>query len=200
MEHYFSKKPTSALKTKGVVFSFHNHALHFLCASGVFSSQKIDFATQLLLEHARLTHKQDVLDIGCGMGVIGISIKKAFSESTVVMTDVNKRALEIAKRNALKNTVSVEILESNLYEQLSQRTFDVIISNPPHHAGRELVYALIEQAPKHLNARGTLQIVAQHNKGGAMLERKMKDTFGNVEVLVKKTGFRVYCSVYYSLS
>ncbi len=193
-EHYFTAKPTSALKTKEVVFSFRNKDLHFLCATGVFSSQKIDLATSLLLEHAQLKNEQHVLDIGCGMGVIGISIKKAFPDSVVVMTDVNERALFISRKNASKNRVSVEILESDLYTKLSETQFDVILSNPPHHAGRALVYKLIEEAPAHLKKKGMLQIVAQHNKGGAMLEKKMKEVFGNVETVVKKAGFRVYCS------
>ena len=110
------------------------------------------------------------------------------------MTDVNERALTISRKNAHKNHVSLEIIESDLYKKLIGRTFDVIISNPPHHAGRDLVYQLIEETPQYLKSNGTLQIVAQHNKGGAMLEKKMKEIFGNVSVLGKKAGFRVYCS------
>ena len=192
-EHYFTKKPTSLLKTNTVSFSFSGKSLAFTCASGVFSSQKVDFATALLLEHAELHNNWDVLDIGCGIGVIGISIKKAFPESRVVMTDVNERALAISKKNAQKNHVSVEIIESDLYQNIAKQ-FDTIISNPPHHAGRALVYAMIEQAPLYLKTNGTLQIVSHHNKGGAMLEKKMKEIFGNVSVLGKKAGFRVYCS------
>jgi 16S rRNA G1207 methylase RsmC len=56
------------------------------------------------------------------------------------------------------------------------------------------VYKIIEEAFLHLNKNGFLQLVATHNKGGAMLEKKMKEVFGNVETLTKKSGFRVYCS------
>jgi len=193
-EHYFTKKPTSVLKTNTVSFSFSGKSLIFTCVSGVFSSHHIDFATALLLEHAELHNEWDVLDIGCGIGVIGISIKKAFPESRVVMIDINERALAISKKNVAKNHVTVEILDSDLYAKLSGKQFDTIISNPPHHAGRELVYKLIEQAPVYLKTNGTLQIVAKHNKGGAMLEKKMKEIFGNVIILGKRAGFRVYCS------
>lgn len=166
----------------------------FLCASGVFSSKQIDTATSLLLDHAQVQDGWEVLDLGCGIGVIGISVKKAFSSCTVTLSDVNQRALQFAQKNAKKNSVAVDVLESDLYTAFSEKQFDAIITNPPHHAGRDLLYKLITEAPLHLKPNGVLQLVASHNKGGAMLEKKMKEIFGNVSTLVKKGGFRVYCS------
>lgn len=193
-EHYFTKTPTSALRKTPVSFSFHGKELSFICASGVFSATKIDSATQLLLEHCHIQDGWDILDLGCGIGVIGISIKKAYSQCTVVLSDVNERALSISQENARRNSVSVEIIASDVFAGLKGRMFDTIITNPPHHAGRELVYQLIEEAPLYLKRTGLLQLVAKHQKGGAMLEKKMQEVFGNVSVLVKKGGFRVYCS------
>ena len=193
-EHYFSKKPTSPLRTTSVSFSFRGHEMKFLCASGVFSSEKIDTATALLLAHAQIEDGRDVLDLGCGIGVIGISIKKAFLSSSVTLSDVNQRALQFAQKNAKKNRVDVAVVESDLFSAFSGKQFDTIITNPPHHAGRELLYKLISEAPLYLKSGGVLQLVASHNKGGSMLEKKMKETFGNVSTLVKKGGFRVYCS------
>lgn len=193
-EHYFTKTPTSALKKNKVSFSFHGKELSFVCASGVFSATKIDAATQLLLEHCQMQDGWDVLDLGCGIGVIGISIKKIYSKCVVVLSDVNERALSISQENARRNGVAVEIVASDVYHGLQGRMFDAILTNPPHHAGRELVYLMIEEAPLHLKKNGMLQLVAKHQKGGAMLEKKMKEVFGNVTVLVKKGGIRVYCS------
>jgi 16S rRNA G1207 methylase RsmC len=194
VEHYFTQKPTSPLKTTTVSFSYRGKDMKFLCASGVFSSEKIDSATALLLDNAKIEEGRDVLDLGCGIGVIGISIKKTFPSCAVVLSDVNQRALEIAKRNAKTNHVDVVVAESDLYTAFSEKQFHVIITNPPHHAGRELLYKLITDAPSYLKPDGLLQLVASHNKGGAMLERKMKEIFGNVSTLAKKGGFRVYCS------
>ncbi len=193
-EHYFTKKPTSQLKTTFVSFSFHGKDMIFLCASGVFSSQKIDPATALLLEHAQIEERWDVLDLGCGIGVIGLSLKKAFPSCALTLSDVNQRALHIAEKNAKKNNADVVVVESDLYTAFSEKQFDAIITNPPHHAGRELLYKLITEAPLYLKSNGILQLVASHNKGGAMLEKKMKEVFGNVSTLVKKGGLRVYCS------
>ncbi len=193
-EHYSTKNPSSLLKTKTVSFSFRDHEMKFLCASGVFSSERIDRATALLLEHAKITENWDILDLGCGNGILGISIKKAFPSCSVVLTDVNERALEIAKKNAQTNHVDVVVLESDCYTVFSGKTFDAIISNPPHHAGRDIVYKIIAEAPLYLKSGGYLQIVASHNKGGKMIEKKMKGIIGNVSTLAKSGGFRVYCS------
>ncbi len=193
-EHYFTPQPQSRLKKTQVTSSYKGHTLAFTCVSGVFSSEKLDRATLLLLEHVKIKKDWHVLDLGCGIGVLGISIKKAFPSCTVVLSDVNQRGLKIAADNARVNATIVEIVESDLFSKLSLRQFDAIITNPPHHAGRALVYQLIEEAVLHLRTGGLLQLVGQHNKGGAMLEKKMKEVFGNVETLVKKGGFRVYCS------
>jgi 16S rRNA G1207 methylase RsmC len=66
-------------------------------------------------------------------------------------------------------------------------------------AGRKICYKIIEEAKKHLKKNGTLQLVARHQKGGKMLEKKMQEAFGNVEAIAKKSGFRVYLSVYKSM-
>ena len=194
VEHYYTKKPTSPLRTTSVSFLFHSKNMTFLCASGVFSSKKIDTATALLLDHTQVQDGWAVLDLGCGIGVIGISIKKVFPSCAVTLSDVNQRALQFAKKNAKKNSVDVAVVESDLFAGFSEKQFDTIITNPPHHAGRELLYKLIIEAPLYLKSGGVLQFVASHNKGGSMLEKKMKEVFGNVSTLVKKGGFRVYCS------
>lgn len=193
-EHYYTEKPTSRIKKTVVPYTFHGHSLSFTCISGVFGSEKLDSASLLLLEHAKIENGWHVLDLGCGIGVLGISIKKAFPDCSVVLTDVNGRALKTAQENAAQNTVAVEIFKSDRYAALQGKQFDTIITNPPHHAGRQLVYDIIQEGFLHLHTGGYLQLVALHNKGGAMLEKKMKNVFGNVETLAKKSGFRVYCS------
>lgn len=196
-EHYFTRNPKSRLKTTEVAFSFRNHSLTFLCASGVFSSTEIDDATQLLLEAAEIQPNTNILDLGCGIGVIGISIKKAEPTCNVTLSDVNKRALKVSKENAEKNKVTVDVIESDCYTAFAekeQKEFDLIITNPPHHAGRELVYKMITEAPQYLKKGGFLQLVAKHNKGGKMLQKKMEEVFGNAEIITRQSGFCVYRS------
>lgn len=193
-EHYFTEKPTSALEIKKVYVQVHHHSFEFMTASGVFSFGRVDTGSILLAENALIKPQWKVLDVGCGWGFVGIVIKKIFPSTDVTLTDINERALKMAKQNAKLNNVKVTLLQGNLYEPVKGMKFDAILTNPPMKAGRELCYQIIEQARGHLEKGGLLQLVALHNRGGAMLEKKMKDIFGNVETIARKSGFRVYMS------
>ncbi len=192
-EHYFTKKPISKAVTTSVSFSFQGFSLTFLCVRGTFSSKKVDVATKLLLQYAKMVNGWDVLDLGCGIGVIGISVKKAYPSCIVTMSDINERALQFSEKNAKKNDVTVTIIASDLFSALDYE-YDSILSNPPHHVGRAVVFYLIEESLKHLKHGGYLQLVARHTKGGKMIQQKMETIFGNCAILVKQGGLRVYCS------
>ena len=110
------------------------------------------------------------------------------------MTDINKRAIALAKKNIKLNKVKAIIKSGDLYEPYKEEKFDAILVNPPMAAGRKICYQIIEEAKEHLNKDGTLQLVARHQKGGRQLEKKMQEVFGTVETVSKKSGFRVYLS------
>ena len=135
-----------------------------------------------------------VLDIGCGTGVLGIGAAKLFN-ADVAMSDINKRAVMLAKMNCKLNNVKCEVFQGNLYEKIKQNDFDVVLSNPPQTAGKEICFQLIEQSKKYLKNKGSLQLVARHNKGGKTLSKKMEEVYGNVKIAAKKAGYWVYVSV-----
>jgi len=193
-EHYFTEKPTSELTTKKVHAFVRGKESTFMTPSGVFSYGRIDRASLLLCESATIKSDWDILDLGCGWGFVGITLKKVFPDTNITMTDVNQRATKLAKENAKHNNTKVIIKYGNLYEPIKNKKFDTILTNPPMKAGRKLCYDIIEQAPKHLKSNGLLQLVANNNKGGKMLKKKMEEVFGNAETIAKKSGFHVYIS------
>ncbi|MBW2973183.1 methyltransferase [Candidatus Woesearchaeota archaeon] len=193
-EHYYTEKPTSKLKIRKVKARLRNKNLEFYTGAGVFSPRKVDSATELLISNAVIKEKDKVLDLCAGYGPIGIAIKKSFPETKVYLTDINKRAIILAKKNAVLNKVKLTIKSGDLYEPYKKEKFNTILVNPPMAAGRKLCFRLIEEAKKYLTKNGTLQLVARHQKGGKQLEKKMKEVFGNVATIVKKSGFRVYLS------
>ena len=75
--------------------------------------------------------KIKILDIGCGSGVIGITLKKHFPESEVTLVDISKEALSVAKENAKQLNVDVNFIESDVFDKVYD-IYDVIISNPPY--------------------------------------------------------------------
>lgn len=193
MEHYYSQEQASPLNIKKISQKISGKNFEFFTASGIFSKDKIDTGTIVLAESMVMADNCKVLDIGCGIGVFGIAAAKFFN-ADVAMSDINKRAVMLAKKNLELNKVKAEIFQGNLYEKIKGNDFDVVLSNPPHNAGKEICFQIIMQSKNHLKHGGSLQIVARHNKGGKTLSKKMEEVFGNVKVISRKSGYSVYLS------
>ena len=91
--------------------------------------------TEILVEEAIsiIKNGDKVLDLCTGSGAIGISLKKKFADKiNVIGTDISKEALRVAKMNADANRVSVEFVESNMFDKIVENDFDLIVSNPPY--------------------------------------------------------------------
>ncbi len=142
-----------------------------------------------------LPEKGLVLDLGCGYGPVGIAAAAFNPSLQVVMTDVNERAVWLARENAKRNGVeNVKVRRGFLYEPVEDMKFGGVLSNPPITAGMKTVQSLIVQAPQHLANEGTLQIVVRSKVSGKRLTKIMTETFGNVDVLARKSGYRVLIS------
>ena len=193
MPHYYSEKQAGELKPFKIKIKLKKLDYELLSASGVFSKKELDKGTKLLIENCLVKDGDDVLDIGCGYGVVGISLAKLYNIQ-VLMTDVNERAVKISRMNVKKhNLKNIKVKKSNLYEKIDEK-FDVILSNPPQTAGKKVCFDIIEGAKENLKKGGSLQLVARHQKGGKELEKKMKSVFSKVEQIAKGSGFRVYVS------
>lgn len=195
MEHYYSEQQKSLLKIKKIKQKIRGIDFEFYTASGVFSKERIDRGTLILAENMIINKNNKILDIGCGIGILGIVAAQLFN-ANAVMSDINKRAVMLARMNIKLNNVKAEVYQGNLYEPIRdyKNYFDAILSNPPQTAGKEVCFKLIEQSKDYLKNNGTLQLVARHSKGGKMLSEKMKEVYGNVEVIAKKAGYWVYVS------
>ncbi len=194
-QHYFTENPNSEIKEKSFTENVNGKQLYFTSVSGVFSFEnRIDKVSNNLIVNFTPSGSS-ILDVGCGYGAIGLSLKALFPSQSVTMIDINNRALDYTRKNASANHLEVEVLHSNLYDALSCRTFDDIVSNPPFAAGKELNIRLIEAASEYLSENGALWLVAFHNKGGSTLKNIMKNVFGNVTDVDKSGGIRVYKAI-----
>lgn len=192
-EHYFSKKPSSAFKPTTFTALLRGHQLTFTASSGVFSKNHIDKGTEVLITYAEVKGTERMLDLGCGYGPVGIAMKRAYPDLDVLCTDINQRAVLLTKQNAKSNKVVLKARTSDGYEKIKEH-FDLILLNPPQTAGKKICLKLISDSFEHLESGGVLQIVARHQKGGAALSSFMEDLFGNMRVIKRKSGYRVYLS------
>jgi 16S rRNA (guanine1207-N2)-methyltransferase len=194
-DHYFSSRPKSKLKFGFIQTYLRGKPYKFLTASGVFSKKRLDLGTKLLVEAMRLPELGYVLDIGCGYGAVGIAAATINPNLHVVMVDVNQRAVMLAKRNLAMNKVAnVEVRRGNLYEPVKDMFFNCILSNPPISAGLATVEKIIFQAPEHMAEKATLQMVLKSKVVGERLLQTFKETFGNVEIIARESGYRVLMS------
>lgn len=194
VEHYYTQNPKSPIKPSIVKSTLRGNELTFHTSGGVFSRRKIDLGSELLINKCLIENGDKVLDLGCGYGPVGISIKKAFPECKITLSDVNKRAVKFTKINALENNVKVYVVHGDIYEGVKNEKFDVILVNPPQTAGKDLCNQMIIKAKEHLKKNGNIQLVARHQKGGKEFEKIMQETYKNVLTIAKKSGFRIYLS------
>lgn len=191
MEHYFSETQSSNPILKKINIQLKNLYIELYSSRGIFSKNRIDRGTKLMIENAKI--KGSVLDLGCGFGVVGICIKKLYPKSKVTLTDINERAIELANINAKELNLDINVVKSNIFENMNEK-FAVILLNPPQSAGKEICFKMIKESFSHLNKSGFFELVARHNKGGRTYSKYMQEIFGNVKDIAKGGGYRVYLS------
>lgn len=191
-EHYFAARPSSEPKLGVIHTKLCGLPFEFLTASSVFSKKHVDTGTRLLVETMFLPQSGYILDIGCGYGVVGIVAASSNAALQVVLTDVNRRAVSMARENVKKNKIqNAEVRYGCLYEPVEDLTFNCILSNPPVSAGMETVKAIITGAPAVMAEMATLQMVVRSKIGGKILPALFESTFNNCAVLARESGYRV---------
>lgn len=190
-DQYFTREPGSESRPAECAFEYRGKPLRFITDAGVFSRGELDTGTRILLNALPETMGGDILDLGCGWGPIGISVKSAWPEARVRMTDVNLRALERSRENARRNGVSVVCTESDGFSALGEETFDAVITNPPIRAGKQVIYRMFAEACDHLKPGGSLYVVIRKQQGAESCMKYLKSIFASVERLERDAGFWV---------
>lgn len=189
MGQYFSNEDLKSNIQKFNV-DILGHRYSFFTDNGVFSKDKLDFGTRVLLENIPLSilHGR-ILDVGCGYGVIDIILGKIV-DAEFLGVDVNRRALHLADMNKKENKLNnVSFLESSCYEKVEGK-FNYIITNPPIRAGKKIVYEIVMGAKDYLEDNGSLFIVVRKEQGAKSMIRDLEKIY-KVEVLNKIKGFFV---------
>jgi 16S rRNA (guanine1207-N2)-methyltransferase len=192
-DHYFSERPRSASRPVDHRFLYRGRVLTFGVDAGVFAAHGLDPGTDLLIETMELAPTDRVMDLGCGWGAIGAAAARAVPEGSVVMTDVNRRAIVLARRNLRRNAIdNAEVRPGSLFGSVAGERFDAILSNPPYHVGRPFILELLNEAPAHLRDGGALWIVGKGSQGIRFYQAWLEEHWGgSVEVAGRRSGYRV---------
>ncbi|SFF37023.1 16S rRNA (guanine1207-N2)-methyltransferase [Paenibacillus algorifonticola] len=195
-DHYYSPSPGVKNDRRIHEEQLRGIALKFMTDAGVFSKTGVDYGTRVLLNALELKGERSVLDVGCGYGPIGLTIARLAPESHVTMIDVNERAVELSKENAHNNGIkNITVYQSDVYEAVRQSTFDMIVTNPPIRAGKEIVHRIFEEGYELLAPGGTMWVVIQKKQGAASAEAKLETLFSEVIEVTKDKGYRIYKAV-----
>lgn len=192
MSHYFTDNRELAKNRKDLSFRFSCFNLTFVSDNGVFCKDYIDEGSIVLLEvlnNNKLGNK--ILDVGCGYGTIGITLKKCFPNSHIDMVEINPRAMELAQLNAKNNNCDVRIFESDVYSNVKDCDYTDIVTNPPIRAGKKVIYKIFEEAYNHLSDGGNLWLVIRKNHGAQSAKRFIEGVFGNCEIVRKEKGYYI---------
>ena len=190
-DHYYTRVPQSESKPVGCEYTYRGVALTFQTDAGVFSKGEVDTGTRLLLEALPEEMSGEILDLGCGWGVIGISIAKKWPGTRVTMADVNTRALDLSRENAKRNGAEVTCVESDGMAELAEKTFDAVVTNPPIRAGKQVIYRMFADAAARLKPGGALYLVIRKQQGAESCMKYLQTIYGSVEKLDKSGGFWV---------
>ncbi|GAA3925531.1 class I SAM-dependent methyltransferase [Microbacterium soli] len=176
-DHYFSAAPASAENLRTIRVTLAGRELEVTTASGVFSPDRLDAGTAVLLANMPpLPPGGDFLDLGCGWGPITIAMAMASPHATVWAVDVNERSLDLTRRNAHDlglanvNAVTPDDVPGDI-------VFRTIRCNPPIRVGKNRLHGMLEHWIPRLDEHSDAWMVVQRNLGSDSLQRWMAATF-----------------------
>ena len=176
-EHYFSSNPGSELKPRAISARIGGVERELVTAGGVFSPERIDAGTSVLLSNVPAPPPGgNLLDLGCGWGPISLTLALESPHATVWAVDVNERALDLVRLNAEKLGITNinAVTPANVPEHA---TFMTIWSNPPIRVGKNELHGLLQKWLPRLESGCDGWLVVQRNLGSDSLHRWLQASF-----------------------
>src|SRR5436309_13268630 len=165
-EQYFARRPASRRRPAEIRVSVRGRPFTFLTAACVFSRGELGRATELLLAALEVGPCELILDLGCGYGAIGIVAARLSDGGHVILTDLNERAVGLARGNVAENRITnADVRMGHLYERVAGMAFNHIVCNPRSRAGRAVVGRIVAEAPGRLREGGALWRVVGTKQG-----------------------------------
>jgi 16S rRNA G1207 methylase RsmC len=192
-EHYFSAQPAGELSLREVTVTLAGSDHRLQTASGIFSPDRIDTGTQVLLANTPPPPPGgNLLDLGCGWGPIALTLALESPRATVWAVDVNERALDLVRRNS--HIMGLENVNACRPEDVPDDVrFMTIRSNPPIRVGKAELHSMLEHWLPRLEPGADAWMVVQKNLGSDSLQRWLESEFDDLSITRTTTSkaFRV---------
>lgn len=170
--HYFDSVPTTASARQVVELSLPDLQLSLVTDRGVFSADRVDAGSKLLLLEGPEPVPEDsiIVDVGAGYGPIACALAKRNPAATIYAVEVNERARNLCSENAAANDLSnvVVVAPDDVPNDL---VIDRIWSNPPIRVGKSALHELLVLWLDRLSATGSAHLVVQKHLGADSLAR-----------------------------
>lgn len=190
MSQYFDNDKSIKSDKRLIEFDFDNRMFNVYSDNGVFSKDRFDYGTRVLLENIDINGLNgNVLDLGCGIGVVGIILGTINKNIVIDMVDINERAVSLAKENVDFNRVNCNVFVSDVYSEVNKK-YNYIITNPPIRAGKEVVRKFLIGAINYLSNSGVLYFVMRKDHGVKSMIRELEEIY-LVEVIDRSKGFYI---------
>lgn len=195
MKHYYTNNEDLESSPEQFIYHYRGKELTFISDNGVFSKKMIDYGSRVLLDTINIdASKKSLLDVGCGYGTFGVSLKSAYPFLRVEMVDVNERAIDLAKKNIQNNNLDAKVYLSSVYDNVTGK-YDLIVTNPPIRAGKEIVTRILVESKEHLNDDGEIWVVIQKKQGAPSAKKNLEAVFRNVTIEKKDKGYYILKAV-----
>lgn len=195
--HYFCPDHSLEHEEQLIEFDILGRTWRLLTDRGVFSRNRLDAGTRLLLEVVApmLRDGYRVLDLGCGYGPVSVIIKSLYPDIKLTACDISERAIDITNKNLQQKKLTAQVLLSDGVPAAEQDAnyggYDLILTNPPIRAGKAVVYKFFDESYLTLKSGGSLFVVIRKQQGAASAEKKLHSLFGNCQRLCSQAGYRI---------
>ncbi len=192
-EHYFAAEPGTPERGRTVSFTVDGREFTLTASSGVFSAQRLDPGTAVLLRKAPLPGPRGgvYLDLGCGYGPISMVLASRSEKATVYAVDVNSRALDLVRANAAALGWADRVIATGPDDVPGDVRFDEIWSNPPIRVGKAELHEMLARWLPRLAPGGTAWLVVARHLGADSLPGWLTGQGWTVTRHASQKGYRV---------
>ena len=186
--------------TSPVYYPLENTDYSLCNYANVFSRERLDIGTRFLLAHLPYqSQAKDIVDLGCGNGVVGLMLAEKHPQANLHFVDESFMAITSAKQNfkqGVHNHNNALFYINHALTEFKAESMDLIVCNPPFHQqntiGDQIALTMFNQAHKVLKKEGLLWVIGNRHLG---YYHQLKKRFRETKVIASNTKFVIICAI-----